>query len=257
MFLGHTVSAAGVGTDPQKIESVKSWNRPHDLSELRSFLGLCSYYRRFVKGYAAIAQPLHKLTKHSEVFAWGKEQDESFVRLKQALITAPILSLPMDEGDYILDTDASNYAIGAVLQQVQDGVERVLAYGSRLLAEAEVNYCTTRKEMLAVVDFVGVFRQYLVGRRFTVRSDHSALRWMLKSMEVSGQSARWVELMAEYDFVLIHRAGKSHGNADGLSRPPRKCRRQGICCDVEQNIDRGLSCHLLRSSPTCISGGRA
>ena len=236
VFLGHTVSASGVGTDPQKIESVKAWNRPHDLSELRSFLGLCSYYRRFVAGYAAIAQPLHKLTKHSEVFAWGEEQDQAFVRLKQSLMTAPILSLPVDEGEYILDTDASNYAIGAVLQQVQNGVERVLAYGSRLLSEAEVNYCTTRKEMLAVVDFVGVYRQYLVGRRFTVRSDHSALRWMLKSMEVSGQSARWVELMAEYDFVLIHRAGKAHGNADGLSRPPRRCRRPGICCDVEQEL---------------------
>lgn len=127
----------------------------------------------------------------------------------------------------ILDTDACDTGVGAVLSQIQDGAERVLAYGSRKLSRAEQNYCTTRRELLAIVDFTAHFRQYLLGRRFKVRTDHSSLRWLTRMKEPEGQLARWLEKLAEYDFEIIHRPGRLHSNADSLSRRP--CRQSCPC----------------------------
>ena len=226
-YLGHIVSEQGVTTDPAKIQKVQDWPTPTSIQEVRQFIGLASYYRRFVEDFATIAEPLHNLTKKYARFQWTSECQEAFDGLKQRLTTTPVLGYPLDEGNMLLDTDASDTGIGAVLSQVQQGRERVLAYGSRKLSKTEQNYCTTRRELLAVVEFTSHFRQYLLGRHFTVRTDHSSLRWLTKMREPEGQLARWLEKLGEYDFEIIHRPGRLHNNADSLSRQP--CRQSCPC----------------------------
>lgn len=134
-------------------------------------------------------------------------------------MSAPILGYPdVNGGTFILDTDASSDTIGAVLSQIQNGQERVIAYGSRTLSTAEKNYCVTRKEMLALVFFVKHFKHYLLGREFTLRTDHGSLVWLHKFKDPDGQIARWLQQLAAFTFKIQHRPGKRHGNADSLSR---------------------------------------
>jgi transposase InsO family protein len=219
-FLGHVVSAEGVRTDEEKTRAVAEWPIPKNLHEVRSFLGLCGYYRRFVQDFAKIAAPLHALAGKNIPFEWTTECQAAFVRLKEKLTSTPILALPQDEGKFILDTDASGVSIGAVLSQEQEGKERVIAYGSRVLSRAERNYCVTRQELLAVVYFLKAYRQFLTGKPFLVRTDHSALQWLRRTPEPIGQQARWLETMEEFQFEVKHRAGTAHRNADALSRRP-------------------------------------
>ena len=136
------------------------------------------------------------------------------------LTTAPILAHPDFSQPFILDTDASDLAIGSVLSQKIDNKERVLAYASRTLSKAERKYCVTRKELLALVYFVKYFRHYLYGREFTVRTDHGSLRWLMNFKNPEGQVARWLEVLSTYTFTVEHRPGRLHGNADSLSRKP-------------------------------------
>lgn len=246
-FLGHVVSEQGISTDPMKVEAVTQWPVPTNLREVRAFVGLCSYYRRFVKNFAAISAPLHNLAKKGEVFRWTQECQEAFDYLKEALTSAPVLAMPDDESPWLLDTDASNSAIGAVLSQMQNGVERVVAYASRKLSKCELNYCVTRKELLAVVHFVKYFKHYLLGRKFTVRTDHAALQWLRKIPEPVGQQARWIGFLEEFDFVVIHRPGAQHLNADALSRKP--C-RSGCCRAVTSVNDEARTSIEMATQPT-------
>jgi len=219
-FLGHIVSKAGIAVDPSKVQEVAAWPTPSKLRDVRAFLGLCAYYRKFIAGFSRVAAPLFALTKKDRSFTWDDDCQIAFDRLKTALTTAPVLSLPVEGETYVLDCDASDLGIGAVLSQRIEGEEKVIAYGSRLFSAAEKRYCITRKELLAVVHFVKVFRQYLLGGHFILRTDHAALRWLWKTPEPIGQQARWLERLAEYDFEIIHRPGLQHGNADALSRKP-------------------------------------
>jgi len=175
-FLGHVVSGQVVATDPSKIELVRDWPTPCDVKEVRSFLGLASYYRRFVPTFAEIAAPLHALTAKNRQFDWALNCDRAFMRLKSALISSPILAMLNNTDPFLLDTDACDVSIGAVLSQVQSGVERVIAYASHSLSKPERNCCITRKELLAIVCYTKTFRQYLLGRQFVIRTDHSALQ---------------------------------------------------------------------------------
>ena len=219
-FLGHVVSGKGIETDPDKIEAVKKWQQPTNLTELRSFIGFCSYYRRFIPEFAILAKPLIQLTEKGKSFEWTSAQDEAWTVLKEKLVNAPILTYPDRDATFLLDTDASNTGIGAVLSQIIDGEEKVIAYGSRVLSKAERNYCITRRELLAVVYFVKTYRHYLVGKKFILRTDHAALRWLKDFKEPEGQVARWIEVLDTYDYELIHRPGKKHLNADAMSRGP-------------------------------------
>ena len=142
----------------------------------------------------------------------------AFEILKERLCTAPVLAYPKPGLGYILDCDASNVGIGSVLSQIQDGRERVIAYASKRLNEQKERYSVTRKELLAVITFVNHFRHYLLGQQFLLRTDHGSLRWLFDFKDPRGQVARWLEVLAQYDFVIQHRAGTKHGNADGLSR---------------------------------------
>ena len=231
-FLGHVVSNHGVSTDPKKIEAVRTWPSPRTAKDVKSFLGLCSYYRRFVRGFADIARPLYRLTEGQREFRWTSECDDAFRRLKTLLTTAPILAFPTVDGLFILDTDASNTGLGAVLSQVQGGEEKVIAFHSKSLSKSERNYCVTRKELLAVVVAVKTYHHYLCGRQFLVRTDHGALKWLLKFKNPEGQLARWLELLGSYDFNIQHRSGICHGNADALSRRP--CGDCRYCDRAEQ-----------------------
>ena len=186
---------------------------PSNVSEVRRFLGLCSYYRRFVPNFADLAHSLHQCTEHKQTFNWNDELEQSFNSLKKALTKAPVLCYPDPEAHFVLDTDASAHGIGAELSQIQSGDERVVAYYSCTLSRPERNYCVTVKS-------IHHFHHYLYGRQFTVRTDHAALRWLLNFRNPEGQIARWIERLQHYDFQIEHRPGARHGNADALSRCP-------------------------------------
>ena len=225
-FLGHVVSEEGVATDPAKVEAVRTWPVPETLTEVRSFLGLAGYYRAFVPDFATLAKPLSTLADKGRAFVWTEECREAFDGLKDLLTKSPILGYPADEGQIILDTDASDRGLGAVLSQTQEGREVVLSYASRTLTRPERNYCVTRRELLAIIFGLRKFRHYLLGRHVLIRTDHAALKWVMAFREPEGQVARWLQVLDTYDYKVEHRAGKQHGNADGLSRIPcRQCGR--------------------------------
>lgn len=232
-YLGHVLSSSGLKPDNEKVDVVRNWPRPRDLHEVRSFLGLCTYYRRFIQNFSLVARPLHHLTEKGQTFLWNHDCESAFVRLKEFLTSAPILAFPSQEKEFILDTDASNLGIGAVLSQQDDELcERVIAYFSKSLSKAEKNYCTTRKELLALVKAVEHFHPYLYGRKFKLRTDHAALNWLLTFKNPEGQIARWLERLQQYNFTIEHRAGSKHINADVLSRRPcavESCRH----CDLK------------------------
>ena len=177
--LQRFVSANGVRTDPSKTMQVSQWPIPTSRKEVQQFLGLANYYRRFVKDFATIAKPLHRLTERNVQFGWSKESHTAFELVRERLTTAPVLAFPDYSREFILDTDASDTGLGAVLSQIQDdGSERMISYASRVLSRAERRYCVTRRELLAVVTFVQHFRPYLLGREFLLCTDHGSLTWL-------------------------------------------------------------------------------
>ena len=243
-FLGHIVSAKGVAPDPSKTAKVKEWPTPTSAQETQRFLGLANYYRRFIKDFATIAKPLHQATEKHRSFTWTDQCTEAFSKLKQFLTSAPILALPDWSKPFIVDTDASDTGIGAVLSQChEDGKEHVISYASRLLTKPERNYCVTRKELLAVITFLHHFRQYLIGAPFVIRTDHGALTWLQNFKSPEGQLARWLEKLQEYNFTIVHRPGRKHNNADALSRLP--CQQCG----------RNTEDTIASISSSTISGG--
>ena len=219
-FLGHVVSGDGIEPDPQKVKAVVDWPVPKNIAELRSFTGLCSYYRTFIKDLSVVAAPLFDLARKDVVFSWDARCQEAFETLKRLLTSAPVLAPPRDGGGYVLDVDACDQGLGAVLQQRQGDQLRVVGYARRTLSAAERVYCTTRKEQLAVVYGLKQFRQYILGHKTLVRSDHAALSFLKKAREPVGQQARWMDFIEQFDLEIQYRRGVSHGNADSLSRRP-------------------------------------
>jgi hypothetical protein len=189
-FLGRFVSAAGIKVDEKKIEAIKKWPRPRTVREVRSFVGLASYYRRFVKNFAAVAAPLTALmtpaVEKSAHLPWEVEEEQAFCKLKRALCSTPILIAPDPDGDFVLNTDASQIGLGAVLQQECEGSNRVVAYHSRKLSLAERNYNVHEREMLSVVEATRVWRHYLLGRKFKLLTDN----WANKHMQTNHTSAQ-------------------------------------------------------------------
>ena len=219
-FLGHVVSSQGVHTDPNKIQAVSALPEPTTIEQVRSFLGLAGYYRRFIPKFATLSSPLVQLTKKGCKFLWGDKQKESFSLLKSHLCSAPVLAYPQFDRPFTLQTGASDIDLGAVLTQFDSsGNEHVISYASRSLTDREKKYSVTEKEALAVVFATDHFRAYLLGRKFTVVTDHHALRW-LHSVTPKGRLARWVMDLQEYLFDVRHRPGSDNGNADALSRLP-------------------------------------
>lgn len=250
-YLGHIVSRDGVRTDPQKTSAVTNWPTPRTRKELRSFLGLCSYYRKFVRDFATIAAPLHTLTKEKQPFVWDEACDRAFQNLKEALTSTSVLKYPDPRKEFVLDTDASNHGIGAVLSQREGAQERVVAFYSRALTSPEKNYCATRKELLAIVDAVRHFHHYLYGAPFIIRTDHSALQWLKTLKDQEGQLARWLGRLGQYHFKVQHRSGEKHLNADSLSRRPcdsdcKHCRRKEFNPEIRCRVAETVGQHTKR-----------
>ena len=221
-FLGRLATTQGIAIDPNKIKVVLEWPAPTNKREVESFLGFANYHRCHIKEYAKLAGPLYELTGPKSPFHWDTVHEEAFAALKESLVSAPVLAYPNAQDMFILDTDASDTAIGAELLQLQEGEEKVISYGSFTLNPAQRNYCTTRKELLAVLRFSREFHHYLLGRQFLVCTDHSSLTWLMHFHHPEGMLAQWLEELSQYDMVIQHRPGNKHGNADGLSRIPEK-----------------------------------
>ena len=220
-YLGYRVSANGISTDPRKVVAVQNYPVPSDVTALRSFLGLVSYYRRFVANFSVIANPLFALTRKGTPFVWSPKCQEAFQRLKDTLTSAAILAFPDFSREFLLETDASIHGLGAVLSQVQaTGGTRPIAFASRTLQSHEKNYGSTELEGLAVVWAAKHFRQYLYGHRCQVYTDHEALKALLNTPHPSGKLARWGLVVQEMDLIINYRPGRKNEKADALSRYP-------------------------------------
>ena len=221
VYLGHVVSAEGVKTDPEKLRAVACYPPPGAVKPLRSFLGLASYYRRFVPRFSTVASPLHALTRKDVPYVWTPACQQAFEKLKELLTSAPLLRYPDFKKPFILETDASGDGLGAVLAQRQeDGSVRPIAYASRSLQKHEKNYGITELEGLGVVWAAKHFRPYIYGHQCTVFTDHEALKSLLNTPQPSGKLARWGMVLQELNLTIQHRAGKHNANADALSRYP-------------------------------------
>ncbi|XP_062530656.1 uncharacterized protein LOC119630752 [Bombyx mori] len=232
-YLGHVISRSGISPDRDKVSAVLDMKEPTCLRQLRTFLQTCSWFRQFIPNFAKIAEPLTRLTKKSQPWIWGLEQDDAFKSLKRLLTTSPILIQADYTKPFILRTDASDYALGAcLLQGESSNDERPIEYASRLLTSAERNYSTTEREALAVVWAVERFRGYIDGHLVHVRSDHQPLKWLFSVKSPSGRLVRWAMKLQAYDLQIEYTPGKVNVIADTLSRPvtelnsPPDC---GIC----------------------------
>ena len=213
-FLGHIVSAEGIYVDPRKVEAIVKWEQPQTVTEIRSFLGLAGYYRRFVEGFSRIAAPLSRLTQKGVKFAWDDRCEASFQELKQRLTSAPILALPTSSREYTVYSDASRQGLGCVL--MQDG--RVIAYASRQLKKHEVNHPTHDLELAAIVFALKIWRHYLYGVTCRVFTDHRSLKYLFTQKELNLRQRRWLELLKNYDFIIDYHPSKTNVIADALSR---------------------------------------
>ena len=201
------------------MKSIVNWQIPKTIKNIRSFLGLASYYRRFVKDFATISAPLNNLTKKNMKWKWDDKCDKAFNTLKYKLANAPIVRCPNNDYQFILQTDASTVGIGSVLsQRDKDGSEYVVEYASRTLNKAERNYSTIERECLAIVWGVIHFRPYLFGVQFIIQSDHKPLRYLNQMKDLNGRLTRWSLRLQEYTFDLEYKKGKSNANADAMSR---------------------------------------
>lgn len=219
IFLGHCITDKGIKPDMAKVEKVKFFPLPRTTKELKGFLGLVGYYRKFIAKFSKIAKPLHELLKKGVAYNWGERQNNAFEELKERLINPPILQYPDFTKPFIVTTDASNEALGAVLSQGEKiGEDLPVAYASRSLNKAEMNYSTTEKELLAIVFSVKQFRPYIYGRRFTVVTDHKPLTWIFRVNDPSSRLLKWRLKLEEYDYEVIYKQGKLNSNADALSR---------------------------------------
>ena len=217
-YLGHVISTAGVSPDPAKTEVVSSYPIPTDLKQLRQFFGLANYYRRFVPDYFKIAEPLHKLLRKGATYNWNTACHKAFTELKHRLVTPPVLTYPDFKLPFLLYTDASDFALGAVLSQIQDGKERVVSYWNRQLTKPERGYSTTQREALAAVSAVKEFYPYLYGSSFKLITDHNPLTSLKGLKDIGGRLTRWMLFLQQFNFQFEYKPGKCLDNVDTLSR---------------------------------------
>lgn len=217
-YLGHIITPQGVKPNPDKIAAILKYPIPRTTKQIKGFLGLIGYYRRFIPDFARLTKPLTACLKKGSKISLTPDYVKCFEDCKTLLINDPILQYPDLSKDFILTTDASNVALGAVLSQGSIGSDRPVAYASRTLNDSEMNYSTIEKELLAIVWATKYFRPYLFGRKFKIITDHKPLQWLLNLREPNSRLTRWRLKLAEYNFTIIYKKGKANTNADALSR---------------------------------------
>ncbi|MES9902577.1 MAG: reverse transcriptase family protein [Sedimenticola sp.] len=221
IYLGHVLSKDGIEVDKSKTDAVRSFPTPKTQRDIRRFLGLCNYYRRFVSNFSQIAAPMNQLLQKDRPFHWDEKCKVSFQSLKDSLTSAPMLSYPDMNAPFILSTDGSGEAISYILgQKGPCGKEMVVSYGGRSLRPDERKYTVSEIECLAVVDGIKAYHDYLAHHRFSVVTDHKALKWLNSIKDTNSRLGRWALHLQQYDFEIVHKAGRVHNNADALSRRP-------------------------------------
>ena len=213
-FLGLVVTKDGISVDPGKVDAVSNWRRPTTVTEIRSFLGLVGYYRRFIEGFYKIALPLTSLTQKGVKFEWSDDCERSFQELKNRLVTAPILTIPSGSGGFVVYSDASHQGLGCVL--MQHG--KVIAYASRQLKPYERSYLTHDLELAAVVFALKIWRHFLFCETCEIFTDHKSLKYLFSQKELNMRQRRWIELLKDYDCIIQYHPGKANVVADALSR---------------------------------------
>ena len=217
-YLGHIITTDGVKPNPEKIEAIRKWPLPHSEKELKGFLGTIGYYRKFIKDFAKIVKPLTTPLRKGEKIVHSKDFVETFNKCKEILTSSNILQYPDYSKPFVLMTDASNFAIGAVLSQGPIGRDKPIAFASRTLSKSEENLSTIEKELLAIVWAVKYFRPYLFGNKFTLFTDHQPLTYIFNIKDPSSKLVRWRLSLEEYDYEIFYKKGKQNVVADGLSR---------------------------------------
>eukprot|EP00253_Pinus_taeda_P029424 PITA_29424 len=231
-YLGHIISGEGISVDPEKVKAIMDWPIPRNAHEIRSFMGLAEYYRRFVEGFSKITKPITTLQRKGIRYEWTEECSKAFSELKRLLTSAPILRVPDMDKDFTVCTDASKHGLGAVLMQDRG----VIAYASRKLKPHEELYATHDLELAAVVLALKIWRHYLVGRNFTLKSDHQSLQYLFTQRDLNARQRRWSEFLSEYDFGISYIKGKENVVADALSRRPRIFSLIPIKVDLRQRV---------------------
>jgi hypothetical protein len=216
-FLGHILSAQGVAVDPSKVKDILEWKPPTTVHQVRSFLGMAGYYRRFIPDFSKIAKPITELLKNHVKFVWSFECNKAFEKLKRLLTTALVLAQPNIAKSFDVYCDASGIGIGCVL--MQEG--RVIAYASRQLKRHEEHYPTHDLELAAVVHALKIWRHYLLGNTCRIYTDHKSLKYILTQSELNMRQRRWLELIKDYDLEVHYHPGKANVVADALSRKSR------------------------------------
>ncbi|GBG74666.1 hypothetical protein CBR_g19074 [Chara braunii] len=231
-FLGHVVTDKGLQPEPQKVAAVRNAPVPTTIMQVRAFLGLASYYRRFIKGFTTIAGPLTNLFRKDQPLIWTPQCDQAFSKLKAALISAPVLIRPDPEKAFVLIADWQPEAISAILAQVgPSGLENVVEYASKSVPACKRNYAAPTGECYAALWGISHFRAYFYGRKFTLVTDHEPLLALKKSKDYSGMIGRWTTVLQSMDFDIRHRKHERHGNADGLTRlhrPEKVPKSEGV-----------------------------
>jgi hypothetical protein len=212
-YLGHIVTNKGVKVDSSKIIAMVNWPRPSTISDLRGFLGLTGYYRKFMRNYGLLAKPLTNLLKKGQ-FRWSQEVEAAFLQLKQAMTTIPILAMPNFNESFTIETDASGEGIGAVL--TQQG--KPIAFLSRALEVAKLSWSIYAKEMLAILQAIRTWRPYLLGKKFFIQMDQRSLKYLLEQRIGTPEQQRWVAKLLGYDYEIIYHPGRDNSAADALSR---------------------------------------
>ena len=238
--MGHVLSADGIRPNPDKILALQQIASPTDVKSLQSFLGLANWFRRFIKDFAAISDPLTKLLHKDATWNWTEECEAAFIQLKQSLTSPPLIIFPDPTKPYVLVVDASNRQIGAALLQQVDQQLQPVYYLSRTLDVHETKYSVSEKECLALVWAIKQLRRYLYGTRFIVRTDHRCLVWLVKHKDQTSKLMRWILALQEYDFVIIYGTGTSNVLADALSRLQR-----------HENLPAN-ACYEALEQPVCI-----
>jgi hypothetical protein len=213
-FLGHVITDGGIAVDPEKVKDVLKWEPPTTVSEIRSFLGLPGYYRRFIEGFSKIVKPLTSLLEKDKKCVWSEACQDSFEELKKRLTTAPVLAMPDIYKSFDIYCDASKQGLGCVL--MQEG--HVIAYASRQLRKHEQNYPTHDLELAAVVHALKIWRHYLLSHRCQIYTDHKSLKYIFTQNDLNLRQRRWLELIKDYDLEIHYHPGKANMVADALSR---------------------------------------